>query len=184
MIEPSRQDKLFFLHCLLGDQLFSKSFSCFNGVVTFTFRSLRSAELDILYQETFLARQRGVVITAEDAATYMLGLRLYAQLCSVRVSGGSSIQLPGGLTKASSPDAAETWDMRHPIQSGTMPLLVADPTKTLFTQIQDDVCAKVLKRDTLVRAARIFNDRFCSLVAHLELHMMDDPFWNEIETPP
>lgn len=181
---PDRADKLLFLHCILGEQLFTKTYSCFDGAVELTFRTLRAAELDILYQETFVARRRGMLVTTEDAASHMLSLRMYAQLLSVRTSHGLRVNLPDGLTKFTSPDASKTWDSLYPVQSESSPVLESDPTKTLLLQIQSHIVREVLKSDTIVRAARLFNDRFCALISAMELRILDDPFWRPTETPP
>lgn len=172
---PTREDKLLFLQCLLGDTLFKKEYATFGGNVRFAFRALRTAELDLIYQEAFDLKSKNIVQTAEDFYQHVFSTRVYAQLVSVKSTFGVRHNLPDGLTRRSCPDATSTWDELCPETEAKEPL---------FVRITGYINSKVLRTEPIMAAAKSFCEEFNKLIVTLELNKGNDPFWKEIETPP
>lgn len=174
---PSREDKILFLHCLLGETVFKKSYAVFGGKIRFAFRMLRTTELDYLYQEAFRAQRRGLLTSSADYYTFLRGLRVYVQLAEVTTAFGIRLTLPGGLTQASSPDAAQTWDMLCPEDPENKDL-------TLLERIQRYINREVLRSEAVLESAKELCEEFNKLIMVLELNKNNDPFWKETDTPP
>lgn len=176
---PTKEDKLLFLHCLLGDQLFKKSYSLFGGRLQLSYRMLRTAELDFLWREALQAQRAGQLLTAQDCYAYIVNLRPYLQLDSITSTSGIRRVLPDGITRQTCPDAIQTWDE-------LCPAVEAEEGKTLplLHRIQEYVNQHVLRVEAVLTSARTMCDQFNKVVVVLEMNKASDPFWNEIETPP
>jgi hypothetical protein len=172
---PTREDKLLFLQCLLGDTLFKKEYTAFGGNVRFAFRTLRTAELDLIYQEAFDLKSKNIIQTAEDFYQHVFSTRVYVQLLSVTSTFGIRHGLPDGLLRRICPEATSTWDELCPEN---------EAKESLFTRITGYINSKVLRTEPIMSAAKTFCEDFNKLVVTLELNKNNDPFWKEIETPP
>jgi len=175
---PTSEDKLLFLHCLLGDQLFKKAYPLFGGRLNLAYRMLRTAELDYLWREALQEQRKGRLLTAQDCYDYIANLRVYMQLVSVTARSGIKNVLPDGITRQTCPDAVQTWDEllpRTPDVADELPLV---------QRIQEYVNNNVLRMEAVLNSARTMCDQFNRVVVVLELNKANDPFWSEIETPP
>lgn len=174
---PTREEKLMFLHCLLGDQLFKKSYALFGGRLQLAYRMLRTAELDYLWREALQEQRRGRLMTAQDCYDYIVNLRVYVQLVSVTAMSGIKNTMPDGLTRQACPDAIQTWDE-------LLPEPEAADGPSLLQRIQEHVNQNVLRMEAVLTSARTMCDQFNKVVVVLEMNKTSDPFWSEIETPP
>lgn len=181
--EPGRHDKLAFLHALLGQKVFSKSYPIYGGNMEITLRSLTIQEIDVLYQETFRAQKAGIVITASDYYEFLNRLRLYLQINRL-VSSQTALQikLPDGLTKETHPDAASHWDDFLKENGLYQPPNAEQPdSPSLIMQIQAYILKNVLKTEHLQRSVAHTCNRFNQLTVKLEASVDNPDFWKETE---
>lgn len=184
--EPEHQDKIAFLHAVLGQKVFSKRYAIFGGNLRLTFRTLTIREIDALYQETFRAQKAGMVTTAADYYEFLNRLRLYLQLTAMSsAQTAMQIKLPEGLNRETHPGAVSYWD-DFLKEQGTYQ--DADPTKTdvptLLMQVQDYVLNNVLKTEHLQRTVTHTCNKFNQLVVKLEASVDNPDFWKETEPQP
>lgn len=179
--EPEQQDKIAFLHAVLGQKVFSKRYATYGNRLRMTFRTLTIREIDALYQETFRAQKREIVTTPADYYEFLNRLRLYLQLTSLSSSmTAMQIKLPEGLTRETHPDAASYWeDFLKNLGVYQDPAENKPDTPTLLMQIQDYVLGNVLKTEHLQRAVTHTCGKFNQLVVKLESCANNPDFWNE-----
>lgn len=175
--EPEYQDKIAFLHCVLGHKVFSKKYALFGNNLKATFRTLTIREIDMLYQETFKAQKLGLIQTTADYYEYLNRQRLYLQLVGlVSQQTAMHIRLPDGLDRSTHPDADLYWEDFLRSENA-----YKEDGGSLLMQIQDYVIAKVLRTEHLQRAVTHTCNKFNRLVAKLESCVDDPNFWNETE---
>jgi hypothetical protein len=173
--EPERQDKIGFLSCVLGQKLFSKKYLVFGGHLRLKFRTLTIREIDILYEETYKAKQKGMILTTQDYYENINRLRLYLQLVGVSSQQTAThIILPEGFTAKTNPEAATHWDTFLKEKN------VWQDDKDLMLQVEEYVMLQVIKTESLHRAVTHTCAKFNKLVARLECCVDDQSFWEGI----
>ncbi len=175
--EPTDDEKLGFLHTLLGMKNFTKIYPMFGGAVEVTFRTLTVSELDSLYKEAFRAQQIGVIKTTGDYYEYINRLRINLQLQSLK---GTEVALHHVL-----PESLELWedflkeatatDQEHNYQEQ------GSDQATIHDQIRDYIIGTILKTEVLQRTVTHECNKFNRLVAKLEARVDDSDFWKTTE---
>lgn len=177
--EPDHNDKIAFLHVILGGKVFSKKYSLFGGQLKAEFRTLTVKELDLLYAEAFEAQKAGVLKNTTDYYEYINRLRICLQLTHLTApSNALHVVLPTGLTKNSHPDTDSYWDELLKSKG-----VEYDP-KRLLLAVQDYVLQQVLKTEHLHRLVTHESSKFNRLVAKLEACVDNPDFWKETEQRP
>ena len=175
--EPEYQDKIGFLHSVLGHKVFSKRYSLFGGHLKLTLRTLTLREIDVLYQETFKAQKAGLIQTSADYYEYLNRQRLYLQLSGlVSQQTAMHIKLPEGLSPEVHPEAISYWEAFLRSENE-----YKEDGESLMMQVQEYVIGKVLQTEHLHRAVTHTCNKFNRLVAKLEACVDDPNFWNETE---
>jgi hypothetical protein len=175
--EPEYQDKIAFLHCVLGQKVFSKKYALFGNNLKVTFRTLTIREIDMLYQETFKAQKLGLIQTTADYYEYLNRQRLYLQLIGlISQQTAMHIRLPDGLDKSTHPDAELYWEDFLRAEKA-----YKEDGESLLMQVQDYIITKVLRTEQLQRTVTHTCNKFNRLVAKLESCVDDPNFWNETE---
>ena len=175
--EPEYQDKIAFLHCVLGQKVFSKKYALFGNNLKVTFRTLTIREIDMLYQETFKAQKLGLIQTTADYYEYLNRQRLYLQLIGlISQQTAMHIRLPDGLDKSTHPDAELYWEDFLRAEKS-----YKEDGESLLMQVQDYIITKVLRTEQLQRTVTHTCNKFNRLVAKLESCVDDPNFWNETE---
>jgi hypothetical protein len=175
VVEPSDDEKISFLHTLLGGTIFQKSYSLFGGNLNVQFRTLTVGELDSIYAEAFKAQKAGVLATSTDYYEYINRLRLSLQLSKLEATGAAMHHdLPVSLKLW--PDflrEARNTDREYSDQD--------QETETIHEQIQRYLRDNVLRSELLQRSVTNKCNDFNRLVAKLEARVDDSDFWKTIE---
>jgi hypothetical protein len=175
--EPEYQDKIGFLHSVLGHKVFTKRYSLFGGHLKLTLRTLTLREIDVLYQETFKAQKLGLIQTSADYYEYLNRQRLYLQLIGlVSQQTALHIKLPEGLSPEVHPEAVSYWETYLRSENA-----YKEDGESLMMQVQEYVVDKVLRTEHMHRAVTHTCNKFNRLVAKLEACVDDPNFWNETE---
>lgn len=181
--EPEHQDKIAFLHAVLGQKVFSKRYAIFGGNLRLTFRALTIREIDALYREVFQAQKVGLVTTAADYYELLNRFRVDLQLIAMSSTKTAlHVSLPEGLTRETCPDAISYWDDFLKEQGVYQP---PDPEKadvpTLLMQVHDYILKNVCKTEHLQRAVTHTCNKFNQLIVKMEASVDNADFWKEIE---
>ena len=125
--EPEHKDKVGFLHALLGQKVFSKTYSLFGGYLEVTLRALTVGELDALYQEAYVAQTAGMFATTAEYYDHINQNRLCLQLIGLSSKKSAlHLRLPEGLSKESHANAATYWTDLFPFaEHKTLPATTA-----------------------------------------------------------
>jgi len=175
--EPEHQDKIAFLHSVLGQKVFRKRYELFGGNLKVTFRTLTIREIDNLYQETFKAQKAGLILTSADYYEYLNRQRLYLQMIGLSSQQTAMhIRLPEGLSPDTHTEAESYWETFLKAEGAFQ-----ENGESLLMQIQDYVITKVLRTEHLQRTITHTCNKFNRLVAKLEACVDDPNFWNETE---
>lgn len=174
--EPEANDKLIFLQAIIGQKVFSKRYSLFDGNLRVTFRSLTVKEIDSLYSEAFKAQKAGVIETASDYYEYLNRQRLFLQLVGLSSNNSAlHITLPDGYTRETNSTANTYWDeflIKNKLWSDE------DSTnQSLMLKVQDYILTHVLKTEHLQRVVNLTCINFNKLVAKLEANVDNENFW-------
>jgi hypothetical protein len=171
---PDKQDKLTFLFAVLGQKLFTKSYSTLAGGLKLDFRSLTVSELDALYSDAYREQQAGHIDSAQQYYDYLNRQRLFLQLQIVNSSQTAvHIVLPDGLSSATNSNCKKNWvDFLTENDA-----YVAD--EPLIPQIQSYVLKKVLPTEHLQRIVSHYCAKFNQLVAKMEANIENENFWKE-----
>jgi len=169
--EPAQEEKMGFLHSVLGQKTFVQQYSLFGGKVVARFRTLTTKEMDVIYNFVFKQRESGEIQTIQDYWEKVNRYRLYLQITYLSATDGSfTHQLPDGYSKESNAHAAEYWNFP-----------AYDPEVGYLAQIEDHVLKEVLRTESIQRTMATYCARFNRLVSKLEV-MIDNPdFWKETE---
>jgi len=171
-IEATEKDKLVFLQCFLGQQLFRKQYSILGGKVNFQFRSLTLKEIDAIYAETFKNKE---LATTEDFYEHVNRLRLILQLTRFSAVGSTIIDLPEGLNEATNRSAKTHWEpyLRN--------MDKYDDNKSLLANIQEYVTENVIFSESMQRTAYKLCSNFNILLGRLEASVVNENFWKTTE---
>lgn len=160
--EPDDVDKLLFLHSLLGEQLFKKTYSSMAGAVTFEFRTLTTQELDAIFAQVYREANSGVVSTQQDYLERVNRYRLYLQLQAVKLKDDQTT-LVDGLSRETNPRADSYW--------------ITNPGEEKLPAIEKYILGNVLHNETLCRLARRQLATFNRLVLKMEAMVDNADFW-------
>jgi hypothetical protein len=169
--EPEYDEKLEFLHAILGQRCYSKAYRVFGDAVTVTFRTLTAAELDAIYADAVHAAKQGSVKTPLDFQEKINRYRLALQIQAVR-GNGLAHALPEGLSPKANPTANDFWEF----EDGT------EGTNGLHL-IEQHVVENVLKTETLFRVVTNHCNKFNRLVAKMEAMADNSDFWKPTGAP-
>ena len=169
--EPGHDEKMGFLHSVLGQKTFIQQYELFGGKVVVRFRTLTTKEMDVIYNYVFKQRESGEIETIQDYWEKVNRYRLYLQVIYLASTDGSfTHQLPDGYSKESNAHATEHWNFP-----------AYDPEVGYLDQIEDQILKEVLRTESIQRTISTYCARFNRLVSKLEV-MIDNPdFWKETE---
>lgn len=174
--EPPHSDKMGFLHCLIGQQPFTKTYPLYGGNVEVTFRTLTTREIDTVYRQAYADQELGKIKTEVDYWERVNRYRLLLQLSKYEVRGANGFlhDLPDGYSKETHPDCAAVWVT--PEQAAEL-----DPKETGLPAIEDHIVAEVLKTEAVFRFVNNTCNQFNRLVAKMEAMADNSDFWNPTE---
>ena len=167
--EPNQDEKMGFLHSVLGQKPFIQQYQLFGGQVVVRFRTLTTKEMDVIYNFVFKQRESGLITTIQDYWEKVNRYRLYLQLTYLSSTDGSFTHtLPDSYSKETNPHAEEFWQFP-----------AYDPELGYLDQIEEKILKDVLRTETIQRTISTYCARFNRLVSKLEV-MIDNPdFWKE-----
>jgi len=176
--EPSYADKLSFLHCLLGEQMFTKKYPLFDGNVEVTFRTLTTREVDVIYKQAYLDRQEGKIPNEVDYWERLNRYRLMLQLQAFRSLNGNGFykDLPDGYSKATNPQATGVW-------VNTEREAELQPNETGIPAIETWIVDEVLRTEGVFRVVNNLCNQFNRLVIKMEAMADNSDFWKPTEEP-
>lgn len=164
--EPGYSEKQSFLQSILGQKPYVREYSLLGGALTVRFRTLTVKEIDVIYHQVFLERERGTIQTIDDYWERINRYRLYLQTCQV-ASATFRHDLPDGYSQETNPFAEAHWQFDPP----------EDPRETGLPIIEGYFVEHVLSTEHLNRAVNNQCLRFNRLVAKLEALMDNSDFW-------
>lgn len=172
--EPSYQEKMVFLHAMLGEKTFVKEYELFGGNIAATFRTLTTREIDVVYKQAWRDRERGVVVTDIDYWERINRYRLFLQLLCLKstATGGFIHDMPDGLSKETNPGCEATWNLGE---------MTVDPNETPLPMIEEWIIENVLKTEAIYRVVNTTCNEFNRLVARLEAMADNSDFWRRTE---
>ncbi len=171
LVEPEHQEKLSFLHSVLGQKPFVKQYEMFGGQVVVRFRTLTTKEMDVIYRAVFKQREQGLILTAQDYWEKVNRYRLYLQLVYLSaVDGSFTHKLPDSYSKETNSHGTEFWEFSS-----------YDPEVGYLDNIEDKILTEVLRTETIQRSIANYCARFNRLVSKLEVMVDNSDFWKETE---
>jgi hypothetical protein len=171
VIEPTRGDKIAFLHSMIGEKAYAKEYPLFGGRMVVGLRNLTLRELDVLFRQASLDEREGKFKLESEYWETVNRYRLCIQLQSFRAPGpgGFIRDFPDGLSKETNPAATAFWEVDVPADG------------TAFPAIQEYLFDKVFTNEAVFRVVYATCQEFNRLVARMEA-MADSPdFWPPIE---
>ena len=165
--EPKYQDKMAFLHSVLGQKAYTKNYPLFGGRLTATFRTLTTKEVDIIYSQAYSDKDSGKITTDVDFWELLNRNRLFLQLSSLKGDGIAQPDLPDGYSPETNPSAEAYWKTE-------------DGTPSL-TEIEEYLVTNLLKTEFLFRTVNNACNQFNRLVAKMEAMADNSDFWNATE---
>ena len=170
--EPAYGEKMAFLHALLGEKCFEKTYALLGGNLTVTFRTLLTAELEVMYKQAHRDRSTQRILVESDYWERLNRYRLFLQLRSMTGADGQMVHLlPKGLSKETNPDAETFWETD----------LTAEPNETILRGVEDHIVGKILKNESVFRIVNNACNEFNRLVAKLEAMVDNSDFWLRTE---
>jgi len=171
--EPPAADKQAFLHCLLGETPFVKSYMLFGDNVEVTFRTLTTRELDVIYVQAYADRQTGKLPNELDYWERINRYRLMLQLQSFKTFGAKGFvkDLPDGYSKAANPGCTGTW-VNEEREAALL------PNETGIPVIEQYLVEEVLKTEAVFRVVNNTCNQFNRLAAKMEAMCDNSDFWN------
>ena len=165
--EPTYDEKMGFLHSVLGQKAFTHQYELFAGKVVVRFRTLTTKEMDVVYNQVFREREDGEVTTIQDYWEKVNRYRLYLQLTYLSATDGSFTHtLPDGYSLESNLHAESYYDFKP-----------ANPDNSYLPEIEQHVLKEVLRTESIQRAINTMCARFNRLVAKLEAMIDNSDFW-------
>jgi hypothetical protein len=169
--EPSYDEKMGFLHSVLGQKTFIHQYEIFGGKVVVRFRTLTTKEMDLIYRQVFAERETGEITTIQDYWEKVNRYKLYLQLTYLAAIDGSFTHtLPEGYSPEANPHATEYYKFKPD-----------NPDHTYLPEIESYVLEDVLRTETIQRSVNTICSRFNRLVAKLEAMIDNSDFWNATE---
>lgn len=171
VVDPTHDEKMGFLHSVLGQKTFIQQYDLFGGKVVVRFRTLTTKEMDVIYNFVFKQRETGVITTIQDYWEKVNRYRLYLQLAHLSATDGSFTHtLPDSYSRETNPYATEFWQFP-----------AYDPEMGYLEQIEEKVLTEVLRTETIQRTISTYCARFNRLVSKLEVMIDSSDFWSETE---
>lgn len=167
--EPAYHEKQAFLQAVLGQKPFIKQYELLGGALRVRFRTLATKEVDTIYRQVMLERQKGLVSTVEDYWEKINRYRLYLQTCHLS-SEHFQHDLPDGYDRETNPNAEGVWQF-DPVED--------DPRETGLPQIEQHFLRSVFTTEVIHRTINNQCSRFNRLVAKLEAMMDNSDFWRQ-----
>lgn len=165
--EPTYDEKMGFLHSVLGQKTFTHQYDMFGGKVVVRFRTLTTKEMDVVYNQVFLERDDGIITTIQDYWEKVNRYRLYLQLTYLAaVDGSFTYNLPDGYSEGTNPHALEHHDFKP-----------SNPDRSYLPEIEQHILEEVLRTETIQRSVNTLCARFNRLVSKLEAMIDDSDFW-------
>lgn len=169
--EPTYDEKMGFLHSVLGQKTFVHQYSIFGDHVIVRFRTLTTKEMDIIYRQVFAERETGEITTIQDYWEKVNRYKLYLQLTYLAAVDGSFTHiLPEGYSPEANPHASECYKYKPD-----------NPDHSYLPQIESHVLEDVLRTETIQRSVNTICARFNRLVAKLEAMIDNSDFWTATE---
>lgn len=177
-VEPEYPAKLAFLHCMLGEKVFTKDYPLFAGAVVLTLRTLTTRELDTVYLQVHADLRAGKIQTQDDVYESINRYKLMLQIQEIRSDSLSAFRkdLPDGYSKTKNPNATAFW-VTPEQEAG----FTADETG--LPVIAEYVLENVLKTETIFRVMSGAYHRFNRLVSRLEAMADNSDFWKPTGGP-
>ena len=171
IVDPTPDEKMGFLHSVLGQKTFIQQYDLFGGKVVVRFRTLTTKEMDVIYNFVFKQRETGVITTIQDYWEKVNRYRLYLQLVHLSATDGSFTHtLPESYSRETNSYATDFWQFP-----------AYDPEMGYLEQIEEKVLTEVLRTETIQRTISTYCARFNRLVSKLEVVIDSSDFWNETE---
>ena len=165
--EPTYDEKMGFLHSVLGQKTFTHQYELFGGRVIVRFRTLTTKEMDVIYNQVFQQRETGEISTIQDYWEKVNRYRLYLQLTYLSaVDGSFTHTLPDGYSSETNPHAESYYDFEP-----------ANPDDSYLAEIEKHVLEEVLRTETIQRSINTMCARFNRLVGKLEAMIDNSDFW-------
>lgn len=174
--EPPHADKMSFLHCLLGQATYTKTYPLYGGNVEVTFRTLTTREIDVVYKQAFLDQELGKINTDVDYWERVNRYRLLLQLVTYKAKGpkGFVHDLHDGYSKEANPDADSVWVT--PDRAAELPA-----NETGIPAIENYLIENVLKTEAVFRFVNNACSQFNRVVAKMEAMADNSDFWQPTE---
>ena len=171
VVDPTHDEKMGFLHSVLGQKTFIQQYDLFGGKVVVRFRTLTTKEMDVIYNFVFKQRETGVITTIQDYWEKVNRYRLYLQLVHLSATDGSFTHtLPDSYSRETNLYATEFWQFP-----------AYDPDMGYLEQIEEKILTEVLRTETIQRTVSTYCARFNRLVSKLEVMIDSSDFWSETE---
>jgi len=171
VVDPTSDEKMGFLHSVLGQKTFIQQYDLFGGKVVVRFRTLTTKEMDVIYNFVFKQRETGVITTVQDYWEKVNRYRLYLQLVHLSATDGSFTHtLPDSYSRETNSYATDFWQFP-----------AYDPEMGYLEQIEEKVLTEVLRTETIQRTISTYCARFNRLVSKLEVMIDSSDFWSETE---
>jgi hypothetical protein len=165
--EPSYEEKMRFLHCVMNGQQFTKEYELMGGALVIGFRTLTTKEMDASWNQVYVERERGDVRNDLEMMERINRCRMYLQLTGVRTDERKR-SLPNGLSVQTNVHADAYWKL-------------PEGHKEPLVLIENYMLKEVLPTETIIRLAQFNCQQFNRLVARLEALTDSPDFWKKTE---
>lgn len=159
-IHASEEDKYIFLQSILGQVRFEKEYQLFGGKMKVVFRTLSTAESDLVYRQMAIDMKNGKVDSGADYWFYLMTYRLACGLAKIDTEKTGPIVVP----------EIKEFNGAKPSDNDTVLPVIA-------RHILDFAVPLESTRRVLINQFA----RFQRTVEHLEARMDDSDFWKAIE---
>lgn len=161
-IEPSQEDKLNYVACILGDKLFEKVYSLYGNKLLLAFRQLNTERSDMVFHQ--VAHEIRAGLLGEDSYRQIMLYRMVLSLNHISIGGKEPIDIGGAVDSfIDEPD-------ENTKRTDLLPIMLARLQKT-----------EPLKSESIWRACREAFERFNTLLDDLDARADNPDFWNAIE---
>lgn len=170
--EPPYQDKVGFLHAMIGDKPFAKEYPLFNGLVHVVFRTLTTKEIDKIYLQAHNDRLEGKASNDIDYYERLNRYRLVLQLQKFHSDGpdGFVKDLPDGYSQSANSHSVNQWISAEKEAEFS-------PNQTALLDIEAWIIDEVLKTEAVFRVVNNACNRFNRLVSRMEAMADNSDFW-------
>lgn len=176
--EPPYEKKMAFLHSILGQKPFFDDQTPFDGNVVITFRTLTTQEIEVIFKQAHIDREKGRAASDVDYWERVNRYRLFLQLVKFKTEThphGFVEDFPDGLSP-------ETNDMAKKCWTSVLQEQAAEG-ETILPLIEQALIGngKPLKTEHKFRICNNASNRFNRMVARLEAMVDNSDFWKPTE---